>query len=56
MYARAINKQGGWQNPSKGGDAMFVNNTIMLVLAAMTFVVVLVKLMVDIADKFSKRK
>ena len=39
-----------------GGEAMSVYEVFIIIFAAMTFVVVLVKLMVYIADIFSKRK
>ena len=42
--------------PPKGGDAMSANEVVIIIFTAMTFVVVLIKLMIYIADLFSKRK
>ena len=40
----------------KGGEAMSVADVVLIIFASMTFVVGLIKLMIYIADKFSKRK
>jgi len=41
---------------TRGGEAMSVYEVVTIVFLAMMFVVALVKLMIYISDKFSKRK
>ena len=46
----------GWLTHPKGGEAMSVYETIMVILGALTVFIALITLMIVIADKFSQRK
>jgi hypothetical protein len=44
------------QDPLKGGEAMSGYELTIIVFGAVTIVITLIKLMIYIADKFSKKK
>jgi len=48
-------RQGGWFALPKGGEAMSGFEIIMIVFGAVTITLALIKIMINLADKFSHK-
>ena len=55
-YAAKKAKAVGRHPLKRGGEAVSVYETIVIIILSMSFIITLIKLMIYIADKFSKRK